>query len=1231
MGGIRNDIKLPYSYDFWAAILALDVSGFTKITEAASSRGHYGVELITNVLNRYFGEIYQLIHPLGGDIAKFGGDACLILIPPTPEGQMPDMPGLARSILDMTARLNELFLREYGFPFQIHGAWGAGMVSLNVVGSTRRHLDYYVISEAIKEVYTLCDSAEHAEILEAKDIPPPPSECYWCHMPKGRKNVAPMYFPADIIRKLSEEPHPAELRNAAVLFIKLSPSQGEEITVEDFHQAYTAIQNVVTRNLGLINKIDFNEKGYLFLITFGVPYVYGNDSLRAFMAAYWISQSQLKGSYVQIGITYSNFYFGIIGAPQRHEYGIIGNAVNIAARLMSYARPGEICLSEELLPQLEGQFDTAYLDTAPVKGIARPIRIYRLMRMLPSRWGRLEAQYRVGPLFVDPVFTTRLEQGLASDMGFLAVLNGGAGTGKSRLAFKLSEPYFNQQPPFQFIQAGPHFRSQRLELFFYSLRQELGINHLSEEWNQVKSWSESKGLVLDDKALQDLIFGAPNTPQRIQLAIDQMLDMLVCFYPKGRMLVLENFHNFDPQSQNLLIRLIQHKVYEGDKVIVSTQESLPAALDLGVQSFEVNLDNWSEEISTHYIKLHIKNITKPAIRLLHQISRGNPRFLRELLSHIQKHWHWEQDLISDQIIEDMRARGLLPKDLENLLRADYEALKPADQLFVRLACIFGRPLKLSDLEKVFPSQNIAELRGSAESLLASGILRYESGLEMQTLNFVNPLFPETVYRSILMSEKIALHRSIADYYSSLNSDEEQTWELIAHHWLKTGDREKIALWCGKLAGHYEHSGAFELSLRMWEQIAHTPLNEEAGIQAELKTAQLHLLLGNNDHAEGILKNHENLAEKTGELHDTWIYLWTRLLVNRAAYSQLEAFLANPQAQMQDASLQDKINIAHGEAILQSMNAEAVASTVLPLWEKFKAAKDRQSLNILSGIIGNYYINSGDYKQAAVYYREKIALSKSLKDPVSIRIGYSGLGIAHSRMGNKKKAIYYYQEALEIASRTGDRNGYSKSLLDLGTYHRNLGDLEKALDYYLQSLSLAEYIGNKLQISIVIYDIGELYYYQEKLDEAEDYITRSLKMADEIGDEAGKSFCYDALGDINYKRQNYEKAHQIYRANLILQHKLKDMEGKAHSLGNLGNIAKAKKRYDHAAKFYHAQIDILSEVGDIDGTGRAWFNLAMLDIEQDDKPASLTKLQKALELFESCNAQYYIDITRQMME
>jgi TolB-like protein/class 3 adenylate cyclase len=66
---------------------------------------------------------------------------------------------------------------------------------------------------------------------------------------------------------------------------------------------------------------------------------------------------------------------------------LMGDGVNIAARLEGIAKPGAICLSEDAYRQVKGRLDLAVTDLGPtqLKNIAEPIRVYSLQHGVPAQ------------------------------------------------------------------------------------------------------------------------------------------------------------------------------------------------------------------------------------------------------------------------------------------------------------------------------------------------------------------------------------------------------------------------------------------------------------------------------------------------------------------------------------------------------------------------------------------------------------------------------------------------------------------------------------------------------------------------------------------------------------------------------------------------------------------------------------------------------------------------------
>src|SRR5262249_3484586 len=70
-------IPLPAAEEYQAAVLFADISGFPALTERLAAQGSAGAELLTHLLNTYFGRLIDIVHAHGGDVVKFAGDALL--------------------------------------------------------------------------------------------------------------------------------------------------------------------------------------------------------------------------------------------------------------------------------------------------------------------------------------------------------------------------------------------------------------------------------------------------------------------------------------------------------------------------------------------------------------------------------------------------------------------------------------------------------------------------------------------------------------------------------------------------------------------------------------------------------------------------------------------------------------------------------------------------------------------------------------------------------------------------------------------------------------------------------------------------------------------------------------------------------------------------------------------------------------------------------------------------
>jgi class 3 adenylate cyclase len=136
---------------------------------------------------------------------------------------------------------------------------------------------------------------------------------------------------------------------------------------------------------GTLNKII----GDGLLIFFGDPVTMANHAQQAVKLAMEMQAKadELRHEWLQygfdlgigIGINTGYMTAGNIGSPIHRDYTVIGHQVNVAARLESMAKPGEILISQRTFSKVQDLVEAEFVGEIKVKGIQQPVRTYRVL------------------------------------------------------------------------------------------------------------------------------------------------------------------------------------------------------------------------------------------------------------------------------------------------------------------------------------------------------------------------------------------------------------------------------------------------------------------------------------------------------------------------------------------------------------------------------------------------------------------------------------------------------------------------------------------------------------------------------------------------------------------------------------------------------------------------------------------------------------------------------------
>lgn len=174
-------------------------------------------------------------------------------------------------------------------------------------------------------------------------------------------------------------------------FTPLSERLEPEELIDRLNQYLTAMTEIVFQYGGTLDKY----VGDGIMVFFGDPLPYEDHAERAVLMALAMRErlAELQRTWpmhkherltVGMGISTGYVTVGNIGAPARMEYTVIGNQVNLAARLADGARANQILITERTLVAVRHLVRATKVDEIELEGISRPIRIYSIRPRLDS-------------------------------------------------------------------------------------------------------------------------------------------------------------------------------------------------------------------------------------------------------------------------------------------------------------------------------------------------------------------------------------------------------------------------------------------------------------------------------------------------------------------------------------------------------------------------------------------------------------------------------------------------------------------------------------------------------------------------------------------------------------------------------------------------------------------------------------------------------------------------------
>ena len=498
---VEAPISGPLALPLEGTIVFADIDGFTPLAEKFSeTASREGAEVLTDLVNRFLEILITTTLPYGGDIQKFGGDAGMLLF----TGEDHALRAVTASLEvqeTMIAQMSEVETPLGRYPLHIAIGMGSGRMvgaglgnrngrewlitgaplaamgraqgvappgGVVIDAETHRRCDKAIECTPLSDDLPESDSEGTLYLVNSVTAPPAPHPLPSLPVPPqvldvehldwllSRMDALAPYLAPGLLEQLTTATAPTQIQpwseHRYVTILMLSLANLPDVSVhwdnpDALSQAvhvpndiFTAARDIVYRYDGIVNKIGASPQGAYMMVLFGAPTAHEDDPLRAVLAALEL-HAEWPDAQLRIGINSGFVFAGDVGTTERREYTVMGDAVNLAYRLMSACRPGETWLGPDtaqhdaITRRVEGTFDQPQKFKGKRDAIA-PF-IARGVRQMLSNAGNVELPL-VGRDAECTQFKTILEHLEAGQSQHLT-LHGVAGIGKSRLVHALAE------------------------------------------------------------------------------------------------------------------------------------------------------------------------------------------------------------------------------------------------------------------------------------------------------------------------------------------------------------------------------------------------------------------------------------------------------------------------------------------------------------------------------------------------------------------------------------------------------------------------------------------------------------------------------------------------------------------------------------------------------------------------------------------------------------------------
>jgi class 3 adenylate cyclase/tetratricopeptide (TPR) repeat protein len=894
----------------------------------------------------------------------------------------------------------------------------------------------------------------------------------------------------------------ADLVDSTGLAQSLDPERAREVMGRFFEAATEELQALRGRPEKFI--------GDAVMAVFGLPHVHEDDAIRAVRAGMAIRErvrrlGRAEGLTapleVRIGIESGEAATGVGPAGQLLATGPV---VNMAARLQSAARPGQI---------LAGQTTRALTTEAVSYGHRRMIRAKGFdvelasypVEALTVRSARRTIAF-VGRVSEQAILRQSLALATTTGRPVLVTILGEAGIGKSRIAAELvasldSSVVVGRGRARSYTDTATFGPAAAIVGELAGIRDDESHEKTVQRLHALAERSVEPAAVDATAERLGLLFGVAGQREESAFVHDVTTGFIALvdgLAQKGTVvLVFEDLHTLRPMMLDLIERLGAKGTRGPRRVLVlalARPELLEARPSWGTSSGNavlVHLDPLSGEESMELVRAaggdKIDDLESAAIA---ERAGGNPYFIIETTGM----------LVNEAGTTPMRGAANLPPTVQAVVAARLDALPSRLRDLARRASVFLYSFDMAELALVEKAPRLEEL----QMLEDSEIIVRDEGRAEPLWRMRHATLREVAYASLPKRERLRLHEIVAQNLLAtghpswaaehlelaalaardLNPNDHAATERAADGLLVAGDRARRRMESRSAIDFYERSLAMSGPDGRWSV-------REARVLAGLGEA--HYWLGEYPASKAALERSVALATAH---HDA------------AALTHALRFLGDIAINV-EADLDKAETLLDRSLSAAEMLGDDVAITRTLLFAGWVPwTRDR-------------------FDEAEVIWRRALALAGTKDRWARVR-ALTSLSINQMEKKNFDEAMQLIEEACLLAEETGDQFSVGVTSVQKGRVYEDLGRFDESLVWLDKGIKIFGELGARWELADARAERGISKRELGRYDEAEEDLRYSIRASEELGERQLAGWTWRAYARVAEMRGDQAEAEARYR-------------------------------------------------------------------------------------------------------